>query len=493
MTIEKERIAKRIKEEFLYTTDTLWENEVSANLFVSKVLLFTAAIDATVLILTFFNIFTVRNNSTYSFLIDSFIALVLAAMICQYYKGQKRWLKLMLLFIYSSVVAGVSMILGHNVVLLMVFPLVLSVRYYSYIVTFIIGILSLVGTIVAYYIGTISNIIRIDLNMVEIPAGTELTYDHYTLLREAVETQLNLDPSRLWLHTLQHSLLPKIILFFMLIYICVQIAKKGREMIFAQKQETMKSERLATELDLASTIQSSMLPSIFPPFPDRNEFEIFASMDPAKEVGGDFYDFYLIDEDHLALLIADVSGKGIPAAMFMMASKIIINNFSLLGDAKPDVVLAQANKRITSNNPSEMFVTVWFAVLEISTGRVVASNGGHEYPYIYHQATGKFEKLKDRHGLVLGAMDFSKYNAYEFQLEPGDALFVYTDGVPEATNIDNEQFGDERLDASLNQDPTASPDILIKNMQKDIAEFVNDAPQFDDTTMLALRYHGPHK
>ena len=492
MSVSRKEVFEKFKEEFLKTTETLWENEVKANIFVAIILQITALMTITVLVLSFFNIFMISSQAATTALVRSSIELLVAAIICRYYKGEKTWLKTVLIVVYVVVLSRVAMTLGHNVVLLMVFPIILSVRYYSFIFTLFTGILTLIGTTIAYYVGTVNQLMRLDLNMVELPAGTILKMETAGLLRNALTSQNIIDYQHLWLHILQHSLLPKIIMFGMITYICTQIARRGRMMIFEQQSETMKTERLATELNLASNIQSSMLPSIFPAFPERKEFDVYASMDPAKEVGGDFYDFYLIDQDHLAIVIADVSGKGIPAAMFMMASKIIINNYSLVGNSDPGIVLQEANNRITANNPSEMFVTVWFAVLELSTGKVMASNGGHEYPFVYHQEKGKFEKLQDRHGLVLGAMNNSKYSTYEFTLQPGDALFVYTDGVPEAVNIENEQFGTDRLEASLNNNPKANARELVDNMKKDILEFVKDAPQFDDTTMIALRYYGPN-
>ena len=201
---------------------------------------------------------------------------------------------------------------------------------------------------------------------------------------------------------------------------------------------TREKERMGAELNIASQIQDGMLPSIFPAFPERKEFDIYATMTPAKEVGGDFYDFFLIDDDHLAMVIADVSGKGIPAALFMMASKILINNFSMIGLMDPAQILELVNDRICDNNPAEMFVTVWLGILEISTGTLRAANAGHEYPCVYHNNEKSFELFKDRHGLVIGGMKGSKYRSYEMQLKPGDGLFVYTDGVAEATNIENQ-------------------------------------------------------
>ena len=254
-------------------------------------------------------------------------------------------------------------------------------------------------------------------------------------------------------------------------------------------QITGEKEKIGAELNVASQIQEGMLPNIFPAFPDHMEFEIFASMFTAKEVGGDFYDFFLIDDDHLAIVIADVSGKGVPAALFMMASKIVINNLSTIGINDPGLILQEVNNRIVKNNPVEMFVTVWLGILEISTGKLKAANAGHEYPCVCMNGN-KYEMIKDKHGLVIGGFENLKYHTYEMQLKPGDSFFVYTDGVPEATNNKNELFGNERLLDALNDNPNYSVVELLDHVKQRIDEFVGEAPRFDDITMLALRYFG---
>ncbi len=248
-------------------------------------------------------------------------------------------------------------------------------------------------------------------------------------------------------------------------------------------------ERISAELGIAAEIQEGSLPRKFPAFPDRNEFSLYATMHPAKEVGGDFYDFFLIDDDHLALVIADVSGKGIPAALFMMASRITIANTAELGTLDPGEILAKVNVRMTANNPAEMFVSVWLGILEISTGILRAANGGHEYPLV-RSGSGRYEIYKDKHGLVLGAMNRTKYKSYEIQLMPGDSLFVYTDGVTEAADPQNVLFGMDRLTEAVNDDPARDPEQLCEHLKKSIDEFAAGAPQADDITMLALRYDG---
>ena len=253
-------------------------------------------------------------------------------------------------------------------------------------------------------------------------------------------------------------------------------------------KEEEEKKRIVNELSMAASIQQSMLPHIFPPFPDRKEFEIYALMDPAKGVGGDFYDFFMIDEDHLCLVMADVSGKGIPGALFMMVSKIILQSCAMLGRS-PAEILSKTNEAICSNNQAEMFVTVWVGILEISTGILTAANAGHEYPVI-KKPGGNFELLKDKHDFVIGGMDNTKYHEYRLELQRGFKLFLYTDGIPEASDAENRMFGMDRLIDALNINPDAEPDIVIGNVAEAVAGFVKEAEQFDDLTMLCFEYKG---
>ena len=266
------------------------------------------------------------------------------------------------------------------------------------------------------------------------------------------------------------------------------LSHKTVQYVDTVKRVTAEKERIGTELALATRIQADMLPNLFPAFPERSEFDIYASMTPAKEVGGDFYDFFLIDDDHLCMVIADVSGKGVPAALFMMASKIILANNAMLGKS-PAKILEDTNAAICANNREEMFVTVWLGILTLSTGKLVCANAGHEYP-AFTGAEGRFELYKDKHGFVIGGMDGMKYTNYELTLQPGDKLFIYTDGIPEATNDDNHQFGLERMLQTLNEDPNASPEQILAGIHRAVSVFIEDAEQFDDLTMLALEYKG---
>ena len=257
------------------------------------------------------------------------------------------------------------------------------------------------------------------------------------------------------------------------------------------EQENMikEQERIVKELSTARQIQSSVLPHIFPPFPERREIDLYASMDPARDVGGDFYDFFFIDEDHLCLVIADVSGKGIPAALFMMFAKRIIEDFARIEHSASEI-LKKTNDLLCDNNQADMFVTVWLGILEISTGRMLAANAGHEYPVI-KKAGGLFKLYKDKHGFVIGGMEGIRYKEYVLQMSPGDKLFVYTDGVPEATAAGGEMFGVERMVVTLNSCANGSPDDIIRKVRSDVDAFVGEAEQFDDMTMMCLEYKGP--
>lgn len=247
-------------------------------------------------------------------------------------------------------------------------------------------------------------------------------------------------------------------------------------------------ERIDAELAFAKAIQHSALPSVFPPYPNRREFEIHASMYTAKEVGGDFYDFYFIDDDNLAFLVADVSGKGIPAAMFMMTSKTIIKSFAESGMNVEDV-FTNANEKLCEGNDAGMFVTAWLGILNVKTGKVLFANAGHNPPLVKH-ADGTYEYLKSRAGFVLAGMEGVRYRKNELQLQPGDAIYLYTDGVTEATNINNELYGEERLHLVLEKNKDADTRSICDLIKEDVDKFVGKAPQFDDITMLALKYVG---
>lgn len=254
------------------------------------------------------------------------------------------------------------------------------------------------------------------------------------------------------------------------------------------EKATAEKERIGTELNMATSIQASQLPNIFPAYPERKEFDLFASMAPAKEVGGDFYDFFFVDDDHIALVMADVSGKGVPAALFMMISKILIKSRLQNGES-PGEALKNVNDQLCENNDAGLFVTVWAAVIEISTGKTVSVNAGHEHP-AYRKENGSFELVEYEHDLAVAVFPGVSFEEREFQMKPGDCLFVYTDGVAEAQNAGQDLFEMDRMIDTLNQNPTAEPKELIENVTRGMESFVDGAEQFDDITMLCFEYKG---
>lgn len=246
--------------------------------------------------------------------------------------------------------------------------------------------------------------------------------------------------------------------------------------------------RIDAELAFAKAIQHSALPSVFPPYPGRAEFDIHAAMFTAKEVGGDFYDFYFVDEDTLAFLVADVSGKGIPAAMFMMQSKTLLKSCAESGMAI-ETVFTTANEKLCEGNDAGMFVTAWMGLLNVKTGLVTFANAGHNPPLVKQE--GEFRYHKTRAGFVLAGMEGIRYRRFEMQLAPGDTIFLYTDGVTEATDASQQLYGENRLLAMMNGQAGKSARDVCEAVKADVDAFVGEAEQFDDITMLCLTWHGP--
>lgn len=251
---------------------------------------------------------------------------------------------------------------------------------------------------------------------------------------------------------------------------------------------TAEKERIGTELNIAKRIQEGMLPNIFPPFPERSEFDLYASMIPAKHVGGDFYDFFMVDDTHLALVIADVSGKGVPGALFMAISKVLIKT-SVQAGRGPAETLKRVNNQLLEGNNTGLFVTVWLAVIDITTGKGVAANAGHMHPVLKRKG-GEYELIKYRHSPAVATIEGIPFKEHEFELGPGDTLFVYTDGVTEATNTEEELFGEDRMIEALNANTDEGAAGMLPAVKEAIDVFVGDAPQFDDITMLIFEYKG---
>lgn len=480
---------KKIKEFFrVYESEetkaVFEKNEYEANKLSLVVILWCAVILIIAWALNSMDIFKVAKSRMNILTISGVTEFAIPIVLYFIYKGKKRWLKYVMVITLMVVCAQLFAILNHNVIFITILAILLSTRYCSKGFTTMISVLSILLLAGASVLTVLYGIV--DLNFYPIlENGTIINIQGG--LRASV-TALGIESSKAIKSIIVNGFIPRLLVLSLISFISVYIAKRGHDMVLSQDEISRASANAKAELNTATQIQNGMVPNIFPAFPDRKEFDVYASMYTAKEVGGDFYDFFLVDDKHLAMVMADVSGKGVPAALFMMASKILINDRAIIGGT-PAEILEFVNDRICSSNKAEMFVTVWLGILNIETGEVVAANAGHEYPAILRNGEG-FELLKDKHGFVIGGMEGVKYKNYKFTLNKGDALFLYTDGIPEATNASNEQFGPDRMVKALNNNAGAAAKDILLNVKNSVDDFVKDAVQFDDLTMLCLRYNG---
>lgn len=457
----------------------LKENEEHANIVTSSTMFNLFWMAVITWILVSFNVFKIGTSIATTVLIFSFILLFIPALVCYLKKGKGKWIKYLLFISFTILLAIADALLKYNVTLIMVLPTILAARYYNKKFTLGIAIFTSLLFIVSAFISV--KIGQQDLNTYNliIPSGTIIRID--STLRDAV-TNLNIDESERLTNIFIHFFLPKMLVFNIIAFACVQISQSGKKMIQRQEEITKEGERIETELSLASAIQKNMLPS---GFVSHDEVDIYATMVPAKEVGGDFYDMFFIDDDHLAICVADVSGKGIPASLVMMISKILIKNVSKI-DADVSLAFNRVNNMLCDGNNSSIFVTSWFGIIDLRNGKMEFVNAGHNPPLLFSSKTGEFEYLRTKPNLVLAGMADVSYLKNEIQLEPGDRLFLYTDGVTEATNLKNELYGEIRLKEFLNNHLKFNSKETINAIKKDLDKFANGALQFDDITMLEL-------
>ena len=442
------------------------ENEREANRYSCRCLRVMALIAALAWLLNLLDVFIVPPavmNVGMPVCIFSFLLPTLLS------SGMSRlggWFKYILMGCCILGITVLSVAIPKHTVLAWVAPVLLSCHYYSRKLTATALAASVVcllsAGIASLYVG------EGDPNLIEVFNAEDAVITP-EIFREAV----------------LFFLLPRSAILVGMAFVCMTVAKRTRSLLEKQAADSAARQRIETELNVATQIQADMLPRIFPAFPERREFDIYASMTPAKEVGGDFYDFFLVDEDHLAMVIADVSGKGVPAALFMVIAKTLLKNAVQMGSS-PRQALEKVNNQLCENNEAEMFVTVWLGVYEISTGHLTAANAGHEYPAI-RRAGGRFELFKEPHGFVLAGMENARYREYELEIGVGDTLFLYTDGVTEATDGANTLYGTDRMLAALNRNCELDPERLLHEVKADLDGFVGAAPQFDDITMLSLQ------
>ena len=469
---------------FFVSDDLLKENEEHANVVTATTMFNLYLICLLTWILTYYNVFKLGTEIMNLILARATILLLIPAIMCLVLRGKGKLLKHLLFTCFIIMLAIVDAILKYNVTLIMVIPLVLAARYYNKKFTISVSIITTITFIISTYMSV--NIGQQDINSYNlvIPKGTTITIN--STLRDSV-IKIPVDEEQRLKNIFIHFFLPKYFLFTIISFACIQVSQSGKKMIERQKELSKEGARIESELNIANTIQKNMLPSIFPAFPEHKEIDIYANMKPAKEVGGDFYDMFLIDENHLAINIADVSGKGVPAALIMMITKTLIKNTTLNGKTV-DQVFNSVNKQLCERNSLSHFITSWFGIFDLRTGKLEFVNAGHNPPLIYKKNKNSFEYYRTKPNLILAAMEDTTYTKHEVVLEPGDKIFLYTDGVTEATNENDELYGEERLKDYLNNHIYQDVETTIKGIKEDIDNFVGKADQFDDITMLEFLF-----
>ena len=468
---------------FRKTDEVFWHSEVQANKLVTHVIGLGIALLLTTWLLHVLDIFPMSSTLINMAVWVGIVELSIPYILSHYFKQETWWLKLVLLASLTLACASADVFLSYKVPLLMAIPVLLSSRYFSRSLTKTIAFL----TVILFTLSTIGSVRAgvIDLNVVTLPQDTVIIVISRFLGNSF--RAIGLDEGMLMRNTLLYSYLPKLLTYILIAVISVNIAERGRAMVLEQAAITQKTSRIESELTLARDIQKGMIPDEFPAFPDRTEFDLYAIMKPAREVGGDYYDFALVDNSHLAFVMADVSGKSISASLFMAVAKTLMKSHAKRG-LKPSEIFRAVNNTLCDGNKTGLFVTAWMGIIDLNTGKVIYANAGHCPPVIVRN--GVPEVLSCKPCFILGGMENMEYPDFEIKLEKGDIIYLYTDGVTEAENVTNELYGTERLLNVIRGNYNCDMKEFCDNIEKDIHDFEKGNEQFDDLTMLALRYKG---
>lgn len=443
------------------------ENEEEANRYAANCLAVCAGVGAISWLFNLLGIFIIPEKIMNIGMPVTIMFFLIPTLLCKLIDLKPLWVKY--IFIMCGIVGIfiLSSAMPKHGVLAWAVPLALSCHYYSRKLTQFTLVASWVFFSASIYVGMYIGERDLNLMMSE---GS---------IQEVVTTKMIGDASLFFVF-------PRALILLGISSICTTIAGRTRRLLERQIKDSEERQRISTELDVATRIQADMLPCIFPAFPERPEFDIYATMNPAKEVGGDFYDFFMVDETHLAIVIADVSGKGVPATLFMVIGKTLINDHTK-SNVDLGKVFSEVNELLCKSNSEGLFITAFEGVLNLVTGEFQFVNAGHEMPFIA-KSGGVYEPHKLRAGFVLAGMEGMKYESGSIMLSPGDKIFQYTDGVTEATNASHELYGMERLTDVLVKNTSKSPAQLLPAIKADIDAFVGEAPQFDDITMLCVEY-----
>ena len=453
------------------------ENERNANHYTVRCLTFAAVVTVLIWILNLLNFFVVDDTLMNLVMPISIVLLIIPLLLEKFASIPSHILRYILFLFFVLVIALMSVAMPRHLVLAWACPVMLACHYYSPKFARFALIATLVMMFAALYGGIIFG--EWDRNIL----GTYIAeYDEFPARLEF----LRADGKSVFLGAFEFYYIPRAGILCVVYLICSTLSKRTRNLLVKQAEAVGETERIAAELSVAHHIQTSMLPNIFPAFPDHEEFDIYASMTPAKEVGGDFYDFFMVDDRHLALVIADVSGKGVPAALFMVIGKTLIKDHTT-PDRDLGAIFTKVNELLCQSNSEGLFITAFEGVLDLDTGDFIYVNAGHDAPFICRK-DGSYEQLAVKPGFVLAGMEETKFTEGRITLGEGDKLFHYTDGVTEATNTHNMFYGKERLLLVLNENKQQNPKETLSAVKADIDDFVGETPQFDDITMLCVEY-----
>ncbi len=443
------------------------ENEKEANKYSARCMITMAIVVLAVWVLNILGVFIVPKDIMTIAAIGSIVLFLVPELLCRLMPLDSKMLKVYNMLCCIIAICLITAAMPKHGIVVWAAPIVLACHYYSKKFTYATLVTTIVFMGLGMFIGA-----------------------YYGEWDVALFVDINMKPDRIFDSSIYRRLivfmfLPRALTLVGINAVCVTLAGRTHNLLERQVKDSIEKERIASELDVATHIQTSMLPAVFPAFSYR-EFDVYAAMTPAREVGGDFYDFFMVDDTHLAIVMADVSGKGVPAALFMVIGKTLIKDHTRPEDDLGDV-FTKVNNLLCESNSEGLFITAFEGVLDLTTGEFRYVNAGHEMPFIY-RAGGDFTAEKIKPGFVLAGMEEMKYRSGVIMLEEGDKLFQYTDGVTEATDAQNQLFGMERLSASLNAVKEKNTKEIIESVKSDIDAFAGDVPQFDDITMLCLSF-----
>ena len=455
------------------------ENEKNANHYTIRCLIFAAGITVLIWILNLLDFFAVDDILMNVAMPIGIVLMVIPLFLERFAKIPSNVLRYVLFLFFVLAIAILAVAMPRHLVVAWALPIVLACHYYSPSFARFALITTLIMMLIALYAGMYLG--EWENNILDFHEPIDGVMERHVYIMARKEEGRDLLKI-----AFEFYFLPRAGILCVLYLICSTLSKRTHSLLVKQAEAVGETERISAELNVANHIQTSMLPNLFPAFPEREEFDIYAGMTPAKEVGGDFYDFFMVDDRHLAVVIADVSGKGVPAALFMVIGKTLIKDHTQPGRDLGEI-FTEVNELLCESNSEGLFITAFEGVLDLDTGDFVYVNAGHDAPFICRR-NGSYEPLAVKAGFVLAGMENTKFSEGRITFAEGDKLFHYTDGVTEATNADNELYGKERLLLVLNKNKGQTPKETLASVKADIDTFVGEAPQFDDVTMLCVEY-----